>query len=64
MRAFCERCCFWSDTMAKHEHGTMFAMCLNVNSPKAATYTGEREACLKFVAGEPIDSVRLKEATR
>jgi hypothetical protein len=29
--------------MAKHEHGTMFALCLNVNSPKAATYTGEGE---------------------
>ena len=48
MRPFCERCAFWSDTMAKHEHGTMYALCLNPNSPKAAIYTGEGERRAQF----------------
>ena len=60
MKRFCERCMFWSDTVAKHEHGTMYALCLNITSPKAGTFTGEGDGCRKFLAGEPIDSLRAK----
>jgi hypothetical protein len=60
-RRRCERCSFWSDRLAVHKDATMFALCLNPNSAKYATYTGEGDGCLKFMAGEPIDSLRLKE---
>lgn len=60
-RTFCDRCCFWSDTQAKHEHGTMFAICLNPNSAKGGTYTGEGEGCGKYMQGEPIDSLNARK---
>ena len=53
----CECCCFWSDRLAKHQHGTMFAVCLNVNSEKASTYTEEADTCAKGMEGQPIDSM-------
>jgi hypothetical protein len=60
-RVFCETCCFWSDRIAKHEDSIMFAVCLNPNSAKHGTFTGEGDGCPKHLKGEPIDSQRAKE---
>jgi hypothetical protein len=58
----CERCSFWSDRLTVHQGGTMFALCLNENSPKYTTYTGEGDGCYEFLAGEPIDRLNKEQA--
>lgn len=63
-RAFCDRCCFWSDQIAKHEDSIMFAICLNPNSAKCSTYTAERDGCAKYMPGEPIDSLSARELVK
>lgn len=59
-RIHCEQCAFWSDRVAKHEHGTMYAVCLNVGCEHYGKFTAEDDGCAKGMQGEPIDSQRAK----
>lgn len=52
----CDRCRYWSEMIAKSDHGNIVALCLGRGSPFYQTYTKPVDRCLSFHLGDAIDN--------